>query len=116
VSEGADRVQWGVLVRQFVEAPDAAARAEARAALDALHDRRRAEADAETQGIVEAYGGDPVVGTVIADGPVIEHGAWFFDVRSSVVVRPDGSLIDRDELLAQPYVFRPRPPAPPPTP
>jgi hypothetical protein len=88
-------------MRQLVNAGDPDIRAVARAALDAFHDRRWAESDAETRSIVEAYGEDPVVGTVVSDGRTIDLAPWHVVVRSSVVVRPDCSLVDKDELLVR---------------
>jgi hypothetical protein len=70
----------------------------AQEALDALTARRIAEADAERAGIVEAFGGDPVVGTVVEDGGTLQRPPGHFDVGSASVTTPSGQVIDEEEL------------------
>jgi hypothetical protein len=100
MNEDPDRAEFGRLWGEIVSAHDAgdtAGEAAAKAALDAAIARRAAE----MQSLAERYGPEPVVGTRVRDGPTIEHDPWHHDVGSSVVVRPEGSLIDRDELLRE---------------
>ena len=74
--------------------------AAARRALDDFNARRALESETERAAFVEAYGGDPVVGTVIADGGTIHSPPGFTDVNSAFITLPDGRVMAKDDLLA----------------
>jgi hypothetical protein len=104
--------EWAALMQQLADATTDAERQAIRAQLDVITERRAAEADAEWRSLVEAFGGDPIIGTRVVDGGTIHNPPGHFDLNSAFVQMPDGSLIDKDELMARTHP--PRPPDGPP--